>query len=1077
MTPDLPTAYDQLTPEEAAQIDAVCDRFEQAWKKTKAGGPMPCLASFMEQPEGCARAVLHQELVALDRTCRQRYGVAEGPEEPGAAAEDSELLATHRLRHDSDVLAGLPMGWPSIPGLELVSVLGSGGMGVVFKARQATLDRDVAVKVLHGAHQADPEQRQRFLREARAVARLRHPHLVQVYEFGEAPAAGGATSQPYLVLEYVPGRSLADLVRHSPQPPREAAQLMETVARAMHYAHEHGIVHRDLKPANILIHLENWGGRAEDQGEGDHVPTVTNLPAAIPKITDFGLAKLMAPDSVGPTVTGDFLGTPTYSAPEQAAGKIRDIGPHSDVYSLGAILYELLTGRPPFQGATILETLDQVRTQEPTSLSRLQKKVPRDLETICLKCLQKDPRKRYASALLFAEDLGRYLTGQPIQARRIGMGERLVKWARRRPAMAALIAVSALAALGLGIGGWWSALQLSAAAEREAKEKQLAQENLSYSVEAAERMLNDVAAVDLAEVPQMEAVRKKVLLQAQEFYDKFLKNPGRGPQVPFLAGRAKGRLGDIHDMLEENAAAEKSYNEARDYLQGQEPEKRRELARVSNNLGVLLKKRGRYPEAEKALQQALDLRQQLAKEYPNQAEYGQDLAATLYNRGTVLAKLASRDKAKETYLEALKVQEGLARAHPDKPDYRRDQGRTLNNLGILFWRVEPPEAEKAFRKAIGIYKEIVNKNPDVPGYRFQLARSYNNLANLLQKREHVEKYHGLAQGLLKQLAVDFPKVPLYRQELAGIYLSIGFFHDRANRPALADKAYQKALELRRKVVEESPGVPDYQHTLANLYINLGETLRAKGQLAQAADHYRQAMGLLERIAVPGRRPDYQSDLGQALDSQALVWRRQSQKLESLIGPELLLQTAAGNPLGSSVLAWHKQDLLLQGRAYLVRAISCQQAARKSDPQNKRFPELLLGHYNDLISIQLLLLDHGGVAQSARAIPPIYPDRTTEYVLAAECLARAIPLAQADERLTPQERWDTTEKYAAEAVRMLEAAIARGFSNLNELRTRPAYRPLRSRPDFQRLIEAARKKNRPHVSGSGPRDSVNRVEAM
>ena len=936
--------------------------------------------------------------------------------------------------------------WPTIPGYQILGELGRGGMGVVYKARQLSLQRLVALKMVRTGPFASAEERHRFHLEAEVVARLHHPNIVQIFEVGEL------AGQAFLVLELIDGHSLQRKMGAAWRP-QEAAQLMETLARAMHYAHEHGIVHRDLKPANILIHLENWGSRADDHGEGDHVPTVTNLPTAIPKITDFGLAKLMAADSVGPTVTGDFLGTPTYSAPEQASGKIRDIGPHTDVYSLGAILYELLTGRPPFQGATVLETLDQVRTQEPTSLSRLQKKVPRDLETICLKCLQKDPRKRYTSALLFAEDLGRYLTGQPIQARRIGMAERLVKWARRRPAIAALIVVSAMAALGLGMGGWWSALQLSAAAQREAKEKQLAQENFAEAVDAVERMLNDVAAVDLAEVPQMEAVRKKLLLQAQDFYNKFLQNPGSGPQVAFLAGRAKGRLGDIHDMLEEHAAAEKSYNEARDYLQGNEVEKRRELARVSNNLGVLLKKLGRYPEAEKTLQHALDLRRQLAREYPDQAEYAQDLAATLYHQGTVLARLANqRAKAEEEYREALEVQEDLARAHPDKPDYGRDQARTLNNLGILLWRVQPQEAEKSFRQSIHIYDKIISAHPDVPGYRFQLARSHNNLANLLRQREQVEKNFGRARDLLKQLAVDFPKVPLYRQELAGIYLSIGVFHDKANRPELADKAYQKALELRRKVAQESPGVPDYQHTLANLHVNLGEMLRAKGQHAEAADHYRQAVALLNKIAVPGSRASYQSDLGSALNSQALVLRQQSQKLDLLVGPELVLQTAAGNILGNAVLTWYKHELLLQGRACLLRAIASQEAARKGDPHNKYFPELLLGHYNDLVSIQLLLQDHEGVAQSARAMPLIFPDRAGEYVIAVECLARAIALAQSDGRLTPQERRDTVEKYAVEAIRMLEAAISRGYSNMDALRTKPAYRPLRSRPDFQRLIE-------------------------
>ena len=938
--------------------------------------------------------------------------------------------------------------WPAIPGYQILSELGRGGMGVVYKAKQLSLQRLVALKMVRTGPCASAEERQRFHLEAEVIAKLQHPNIVQIFETGELQG------QSYLALELVEGHSLQKKMG-SAWRPQEGAQLLETLARAMHYAHEHGIVHRDLKPANILIHLENWGGPSEKR-EGDQVPTVSNLPAAIPKITDFGLAKLMAADSAGPTVTGDFLGTPTYSAPEQAAGKIHDIGPHTDVYSLGAILYELLTGRPPFQGATVLETLDQVRTQEPTSLSRLQKKVPRDLETICLKCLQKDPRKRYASALLLAEDLGRFLTGQPIQARRIGVGERLVKWARRRPAIAALIAVSALAALGMGIGGWWSAFQLSAAAQRESKERQLAQDNFTQAVDAVERMLNEVAAVDLAEVPQMESVRKKLLLQAKEFYDRFLQNRGSGPQVRYLAGRSLGRLGDIHDMLDEHALAETSYAEARTLLDGDSMEQRRELARVSNNLGVLYKQLGRFAEAEKALEQALDLRRTLRQESPDMAEVTQDLAATLYDQGTVLARIANQQsRAREAYREALNLQEDLANGHKDNANYRRDQARTLNNLGILLLRVQCKESEKAFLKAIDIYKELVSNNPGVSSYRLQLARSYSNLAGLYReagKKELTEKNYGQALNLLKQLAVDFPKVPLYRQELAGVYLNIGIDHDRANRPAEAHKAYQQALKLRRKVVADSPDVPDYQDTLANLHVNIGTMLRDRKLFAQAADHYHQAVTLLEKIAVSNCRPVYQSDLGVALNYQALLLRRQSQQLTPLLGPDVVLHTAAGNPWGGIGVAIHKQDILLQARACLLRAISCQEIARKADPYNQFFPSLLIKHYNDLITIQLYLSDHQGMAQSARAIAAISPERPAEYVTAAACLARAIPLAQADVRMTPAERREVVENYAREAIRMLEAGLARGFSKGEELKTRPEYQPLRRRPDFQRLID-------------------------
>src|SRR6516225_4506461 len=263
MSPDTPVGYEQLSPEQAAEIDAVCDRFEQAWKETKAGAPAPRLASFLGNRHGAALEVLSQELKALDRACRERYdgaGRRELSEKPGVGAAAATNSTTCL---QSNIPVGQPPNWPNIPGLELVEFLGSGGMGVVFKARQAKLDRDVAVKFLRDDHRTDPERRERFLQEARAVARLRHPHLVQLYEFGEVPGAGGVTSQPYLVLEYVSGGSLAELTHGSPQPPRVAAPLVEALADAIHYAHQQGVIHRDLKPANVLLQTTAVKGEAE----------------------------------------------------------------------------------------------------------------------------------------------------------------------------------------------------------------------------------------------------------------------------------------------------------------------------------------------------------------------------------------------------------------------------------------------------------------------------------------------------------------------------------------------------------------------------------------------------------------------------------------------------------------------------------------------------------------------------------------------------------------------------------------------------------------------------------------------
>jgi WD40 repeat protein len=352
---------------------------------------------------------------------------------------------------------------PRVDGYEVLGEIGRGGAGVVYRACQLGLDRPVALKMIPPGAHLPAEARERLRHEARAIARLRHPNIVQVYDVGEHAGC------PYFSLELVEGGTLARRLLAGPLPPAEAARVVETLARAVGYAHDHGIIHRDLKPANVLL---------------------TDADTFHPKVTDFGLAKEYAAED-GPTgpVTRDgvILGTPAYMAPEQARGAGEGVGPAADVYALGVILYELLAGRPPFRAATALDTLLQVVHHEPVPLTRLVPSVPRDLEAVCLKCLEKDPRNRYATAVALADDLGRFRDGRPTLARPPGLAGRGLKLARRRPLVTGLVLLVAVS-LAAGFGGvlwqWRAAVKargdLQTALGGEADQRREAELNLYY---------------------------------------------------------------------------------------------------------------------------------------------------------------------------------------------------------------------------------------------------------------------------------------------------------------------------------------------------------------------------------------------------------------------------------------------------------------------------------------------------------------------------------------------------------------------------------------------------------------------
>jgi tetratricopeptide (TPR) repeat protein/tRNA A-37 threonylcarbamoyl transferase component Bud32 len=519
----------------AAQVEQIVQSFEQAWEQ----GESPSIDDYLYATGTDVRSLLI-ELVHVDLECRLKGGEAARVEnylkrypdlaqdvdvvlqlieaeftlrrrqEPGLSLQEFSDRFPEHGEHLSKLEtgeAGSPTTVPPdacsdgadphrtqdyvpskkadahghgahVPGYEILGTLGRGGMGVVYKARQIKLNRTVALKMILGGAHAGHDMLERFRREAEAVARMQHPNIVQIYEVGEAEG------RPFFSLEFVDGGSLDKQIASTPLTAQKAAALVETLARAMQVAHERGIVHRDLKPANVLLTADGT-----------------------PKITDFGLAKQLEEES-GQTRSGAVMGTPSFMAPEQASGANDTVGPLADVYALGAVLYDLLTGRPPFKGATVLDTLDQVRNQEPVPPSRLQPKVPRDLETICLKCLHKDAARRYATASELAEDLRRFLAGEPIKARPVGLWTRGIKYARRKPFVVMTWGATAAALLFLVLGTGYVLVRRNQDLAADLKHYQVVDQN---RVDATPRLAAGDQAALRRDMPAVEAAAKEVL--------------------------------------------------------------------------------------------------------------------------------------------------------------------------------------------------------------------------------------------------------------------------------------------------------------------------------------------------------------------------------------------------------------------------------------------------------------------------------------------------------------------------------------------------------------------------------------
>ncbi len=793
------------------RVNDVCDRFEDAWRD----GRSPRVEDFLADPAvpPARRAALLGELLKLERELRQAGG-----EKPGA----SEYLA--RFPSYGVVVRGV-FGEDRVGDYDLIAPIGEGGMGVVYHARHRGIGREVALKMIRANYLDDSSAVDRFRLEAQLAARLEHEGIVPVYETGQS---GG---QHFYAMRFIAGQSLAEVIGRRPIDPIRAANYLEAVARAVDFAHTQGVLHRDLKPRNILID-------ASDRAF----------------VTDFGLAKVLG-QGPGATRTTDNLGTPPYMSPEQVRDPSR-AGVASDVYSLGATLYETLTGRPPFVAESPVEVHRMVLDEEPVPPRSREPKCPRDLETICLKCLEKEPAGRYPSALALAEDLARYRLGTPILARPVGPIERCRKWARRHPTAAALVAVSLLAAAALG--AVVQARRTNAVLDRSYHQ---AREAVDALAKFGEKRLAD-----------QPALKSEVLDIALKYYDQFLRERGDDPALAEELAATFTRVARLRNALGARAKALEAYQHALTIRRGLarrspgDRSARADVADTFHEIGILERALGRPSASIASYREALAIREALVQDdadcravlegigprelSPSQRGALADLARSHGYIGDWEREEGRPDDARASYETARRLREAVLAADPSDPVAMLQVGRSENNSGILDRESGRPERAIAdHRRARTLQEALVAIGPgasrarleaigrasgrdpeyDHDDFRADLAATRNYLGVLLTEAGRTDEAlaeHEKAGAILDALATEHPGLSRFDPDRAWTRTYLGAL--RGSRAELDD-----ARALFERLLAENPNLPRLRAGLARNRAETAALAKKSGRIEEA----------------------------------------------------------------------------------------------------------------------------------------------------------------------------------------------------------------------------------------------------
>jgi serine/threonine protein kinase len=768
---------------------------------------------------------------------------------------------------------------PEIPGYVVLSLLGRGGIGVVYRARDLGLDRDVAVKLLQDTHSTDSPNSRRFVDEARITAQLQHPGIPAVHELGALP-----NGRRFLAMKLINGNTLDQLLsaRSNPSDGRgRFVAAFEQVCQAVGYAHAQNVIHRDLKPSNVMVgafgevQVMDWGlAKLMTKRDGARVAGEPDL-GAVP-VESIRLSG----DARQETQRHDLLGTPAFMPPEQASGAIDRVDARSDVYSLGGILCVILTGKPPF----VARTPEAIRLM--AAQARLADAHARldacgaepELVALCLRCLSPEPDDRPRNAGEVAAAVAALRSQAEERARRaeldrVRAGE---QGKRRRVMLAASTALSLVLLACLSVSLWQTR---RAEQERDDKDRALAGEQKARELTmfALRDLTDDVVEYQLARDTQLSDENKEFLRKIIEHFESFADITADDAASRAIRAEGQARVAIMRYRLGELSDAESAYRTAlglRVQLAADfpdRPEFRADLASIHNNLGILLRDTGRLKQAEAAHRTALDIGAKLAAEFPNRSEFRDDLARGHNGLGNLLLSSGQLKAAEAAYRSSLDLLEQLVADVPDRPQLHEQLATGYNNLGnVLGDTGRLKEAESAYATALQLQEQLTRDFPSRVQFRLQLARSQNNLSVLFQsmgRAKEAEAASRAALAIRAQLAADFPTRPEFRQELASSHNNLGNTLADTGRIGEAEAAWSAALKLLERLAEDFPTRPEFRQELAKTHGNLGILFRATGRTKEAEAAYGSALELLTQLTTesPGR-PEFRSLLARTHNS-------------------------------------------------------------------------------------------------------------------------------------------------------------------------------------------------------------------